>query len=111
MRCVCPMGGDRTCPDDCLIAAWHSLPDDQKTKARRVPIVEALAKQGYTQEAIAIQLGVSQYTISMDLRNLLVTNKLKPAKTSTNPKGAGRPKGATARRKNTTVSAERAALA
>jgi hypothetical protein len=53
----------------------------------------SLAKQGYTQEVIATQLGVSQATISGDLGNLSTPDKLKPAKTATNPKGAGRPKG------------------
>lgn len=77
MRCVCPMGGDRTCPDNCLIAAWHGLPDDQRTKARRLPLVEALAKQGYTQQAIAMQLGVSQKTISNDLVTLVTVTNVK----------------------------------
>ncbi len=36
-------------------------------------------------------LGVSQATISGDLRNLSTVDKLKPAKTASNPKGAGRP--------------------
>jgi DeoR/GlpR family transcriptional regulator of sugar metabolism len=68
------MGGDRTCPNDCLIGAWHRLPDNQKTKERRRPIVGQLKEQGYTQQAIAMQLGVSQYTISKDFETLLVTN-------------------------------------
>ena len=86
MKCVCPMGGDRTCPDNCLVGAWHGLPDDQKTKMRRRPIVEVLAKQGYTQETIALQLGVSQPTVQRDLDGLFTVNK--PHR----PKG-GRPKG------------------
>jgi hypothetical protein len=66
-------------------------PLSQKVRAR-------LAKQFYstgkwTQQAIADKLGVSQYTISKDLGNLLVTNKSKHTKTATNPKGSGRPKG------------------
>jgi len=44
-------------------------------------------------DAIATQLGVSQQTISNDLANLPITGKSKSAKTATNPKGAGRPKG------------------
>jgi IS30 family transposase len=60
---------------------WHSLPLDQKTKERRRPKVEALAKQGYTQEAIAMQLGVSQKTISNDFQTLV---------TATNVKGQGK---------------------
>ena len=84
MKCVCPMGGDRTCPDDCPLSVWQSLPPKDR-KAERKPIAERLYKQGFTQEAIATQLGVSQYTISKDLEGLLVTNK--PPR----PKG-GRPK-------------------
>ena len=44
-------------------------------------------------EQIATQLGVQQGTISKDLANLFQGNKSKPAKTASNPKGAGRPKG------------------
>jgi uncharacterized protein YerC len=94
------MGGDRTCPDDCFIAAWHSLSDDQKTKERRRPIVEQLAKQGYTQEAIALQLGVSVMTISRDIKTFNTVLNVKGQgkdtlgrKRSTGrPKGEGRPK-------------------
>jgi hypothetical protein len=38
---------------------------------------------------------VSQWQISTDLSDLEVTSKLKPAKTASYPKGAGRPKGST----------------
>jgi hypothetical protein len=92
MKCVCPMGGDRTCPDDCLLAVWANLPAKDR-KTRRKPIAEQLYKQGFTQEQIATQLGVSQSTIRDDLVNLVVPTKSKPTKTATNPKGAGRPKG------------------
>jgi predicted ArsR family transcriptional regulator len=51
------------------------------------------SEQSFTMEQIATQLGVSQNTISLDLRNLSTVDKLKPAKTASNPKGAGRPKG------------------
>jgi len=77
MKCICPMGGDRTCPDNCLWATWHKLPDDQKTKERRLPIIEQLAKQGYTQDAIAMQLGVSQNTIHHDLETLSMIDNVK----------------------------------
>jgi hypothetical protein len=72
-----------------------------------------LANQNYTQKDIALQLGVTQQQISKYLKNfnLQLSCKLKPSRTATNPKGAGRPKGSTARRKNTTASAEMAALA
>jgi len=82
-------------PDDCPIRVFSDLtPSEQRVERKR--IVAKMAEQGFTQEQIAKQLGVSQYTISKDLDgNLLETNKLKSAKTATNPKGAGRPKGST----------------
>jgi IS30 family transposase len=97
MKCVCPMGGDRTCPDDCLLAVWANLPDDDR-KVRRKPIAEKLYEQGFTMRVIATQLGVSEATISNDLVNSLTTKELKPAKTATNPKGAGRHKGSVDRK-------------
>lgn len=104
------MGGDRTCPDDCPLAVWANLSATDR-KAQRKPIAEKLYAQNFTMEQIATQLGVDKATISRDLKELLRDATIKPAKTASNPKGAGRPKGSTARRKNTTVSAERAALA
>jgi DNA invertase Pin-like site-specific DNA recombinase len=59
----------------------------------RKPIAERLYKQGFTEEQIATQLGVTKATISNDLANCLTTKQSKPAKTASNPKGAGRPKG------------------
>jgi hypothetical protein len=97
MKCVCPMGGDRTCPDDCPLAVWAALAPAAR-KAQRKPIAEKLYKQGFTQEQIATQLGVSQALISGDLVNLSAPDKLKPAKTASNPKGAGRPKGSKTRK-------------
>ena len=47
----------------------------------------------WTMQRIADALNISQRTISEDLRNLEVPSKSKTAKTETNPKGAGRPKG------------------
>jgi transposase len=88
------MGGDRTCPDDCPLAVWANLSSTDR-KSQRKAIAERLYREGFTQEAIATQLGVSQSTIRDDLRNLVQTTKLKPAKTAGNPKGAGRPKGST----------------
>jgi hypothetical protein len=52
-------------------------------------------------EQIAAQLGVAQSTITEDLRNLSIVDKLKPAKTASNPKGAGRPKGSKTKAKRT----------
>jgi transposase/phage anti-repressor protein len=112
MRCVCPMGGNRTCPDDCPTGMYWSLSKPDR-KAQRKSIVEKLYTAGLTMEQIATQLGVSTETISQDLRNFQETGKSKPAKTATNPKGAGRPKGSNAtskaRRKNTTAEADAAA--
>lgn len=85
MKCVCPMGGDRTCPDDCLLAVWANMPPSDR-KTRRKSIAEQLFKQGFTQDQIATQLGVGQKTISRDLESLVIVTK--PAR----PKG-GRPKG------------------
>lgn len=45
-------------------------------------------------EQIATQLGVNHGTISRDLREFVHDAQIKkPAKTASNPKGAGRPKG------------------
>src|SRR5262245_60664056 len=96
MKCVCPMGGNRTCPDNCLLAVWHGIPEDQRTKERRGPLVEQLAKQGYTQEAIAMQLGVSQKTISQDVAEHYtkgIMSKGQGKDTRGRKKSTGRPKG------------------
>lgn len=85
MKCVCPMGGDRTCPDDCLLAVWANLPATDR-KTRRKPIAVQLYKQGFTQEQIATQLGVSHQTIGRDIEGLSMMDK--PPR----PKG-GRPPG------------------
>jgi len=92
MKCVCPMGGDRTCPDDCPLAVWSGLSKADR-KAQRKPVAEKLYQQGFTMEHIATQLGVSKMQISRDLVNCNIALQLKPAKTASNPKGAGRPKG------------------
>jgi DNA-binding CsgD family transcriptional regulator len=78
---------------------------DSDRKAKRKPIAEKLYKQGHTQQTIATQLGVSQYTISMDLQGLLVSNKPCTVpktrgggvKDASRPKG-GRPKGSAPKR-------------
>src|SRR5215471_13034085 len=92
IRCVCPMGGDRSCPDDCPLAVWATLQSSDR-KQQRKPIAEALYRVGLTMEQIATQLGVTKMTISNDLANCKITLQSKPTKTATNPKGAGRPKG------------------
>jgi len=64
------------------------------TKDDRKHIAEYLyGKREWTMERIGEALGVGQGTISKDLGNSFQGNKLKPAKTTSNPKGAGRPKG------------------
>jgi hypothetical protein len=104
MKCVCPMGGDRTCPDNCLLAKWWQLSPAERTEQYRKPMAEKLYSQGYTMEAIATQLGVGTKTISRDLENFVIVTKSKPAKTARNPKGAGRPKGKKSKRKAKAVS-------
>jgi transposase len=103
MKCVCPMGGNRTCPDNCLIAVWYRMPEDQRTKERRRPIVETLRKQGYTQEAIAMQLGVSQKTISNDIETLVTVTNVKGQGKDTlgRKRSTGRPQGSKAPRQST----------
>jgi hypothetical protein len=92
MKCVCPMGGDRTCPDDCILAKWAGLsPSDRK--AQRKPYTEQLYREGFTIEAIATQLGVNHATISRDLEEF-VHDAQTPERTSKRGrKGEGRPKG------------------
>jgi transposase len=72
-------------PDGCPILAFSDLtPAEQRVQRKRT--AEKMYKQGFTQEQIAKQLGVSDRTISEDLRGFEVTSK--PPR----PKG-GRPKG------------------
>lgn len=79
-------------PDDCPIVAFSDLtPAEQRVERQRT--AKKMTDQGFTEQQIAKQLGVSQQTISNDLANLPITGKSKPAKTASNPKGAGRPKG------------------
>lgn len=98
MKCTCPMGGDRTCPDDCPLAIWAGMSKADRKTQRKI-IAERLFKQGFMQDQIATQLGVSQRQISRDLFNLDIASKSKPTKTARNPKGAGRPKGSGTARK------------
>jgi transposase len=80
-------------PDDCHALTNFSdlTPAEQKVERKRRAV--KMTEQGFTQQHIAKLLGVSQSTIRDDLSNLVETTKSKPAKTATNPKGAGRPKG------------------
>jgi ParB-like chromosome segregation protein Spo0J len=54
---------------------------------------ERMYSGGMTMEAIGRVLGVATNTISLDLANFPIVGKSKPAKSESNPKGAGRPKG------------------
>ena len=93
MKCVCPMGGDRECPDNCVYTKWRDLSPSEK-KAQRKTFSHQLAQQGYTQEEIAKQLGVSQKTISKDLRDLVYTSGINSTRTSTRGRvNEGRPRG------------------
>src|SRR4249920_3866670 len=92
MKCVCPMGGDRTCPDDCLLAVWANMSESER-KTKRKAIAEALYKQNFRMEQIATQLGVAQSTITEDLRSLSTIDKLPPRTSKRGRKGEGRPKG------------------
>jgi transposase len=97
------MGGDRTCPDNCFLAAWYGMPEDQRTAQRRRPIVEKLAKQGYTQDAIAMQLGVDQRTVGRDLETLGTLPNVKGHGKDTlgRTRSTGRPKGSSNRKPET----------
>ena len=79
----------------------------QSTIEDRKRIAEHFHGLGWTQAQIAKVLGVSQASISGDLSNLSTVDKLKPAKTATNPKGAGRPKGAKSREERSPKAVER----
>ena len=65
--------------------------------AQRQPIAERLYRQGFTMEAIARQLGVSQGTISGDLATLSETINVEERGMDTRgrKKSTGRPKGST----------------
>ena len=77
-------------PDGCPIIAFSDLtPAEQRVQRKR--IAAKMVEQGFTEQQIAKQLGYSQQTISNDLSNLPEISKSKPAKTESNPKGAGRP--------------------
>lgn len=101
-------------PDNCPIVTFSDLtPAEQRVQRKR--IAKTMQDQGFTQAHIAKHLGVDQATISRALEefDLCKTHKSKPAKTASNPKGAGRPKGSAKarpeRRKNESVTAAAAA--
>jgi hypothetical protein len=84
-HCELAVGGDRVCPENCPLAIWAALsPKDRK--AQRKPIAEGLYKQGFTMEAIALQLGVTHKTVSNDLKEFV-------PEVQNQRTGRGRPKG------------------
>lgn len=87
------MTTDTKCaPENCPVLGWSSLsPSEQR--AQRKEKAKELYERGFTIEAIAAMFGVSFGTIQGDLSDLSKTDKSERSKSSTNPKGAGRPKG------------------
>ena len=63
------------------------------------------AEREWTMEQIGEALNVAQSTVTEDLRNLSTIDKLNRAKTITNPKGAGRPKGSKGKKRRPKVAA------
>ncbi len=92
MKCVCPMGGDRTCPGDCPLAVWGTLSSTDR-KSQRKPIAERLYKQGFTMEGIATQLGVHHSQIVRDLKEFVHDAQTQTRTSKRGRKGEGRPKG------------------
>jgi hypothetical protein len=79
-------------PINCPILSLAMSPSDQAAD-RKARALE-LAERGFTQMDIAALLDVSQKTVSQYLDGIYTPGiNQKPAKTRTNPKGAGRPKG------------------
>jgi N6-adenosine-specific RNA methylase IME4 len=88
------MSTDTKCgPETCPLTAWTALSPSER-KVQRQPLARKLHEQGFTPEAIAEQFGLHVATIYRDLE-FSHDAKIKPAKTASNPKGAGRPKGST----------------
>ena len=92
MKCVCPMGGDRACPDDCPLAVWASLSETDR-KAQRKSVAAKLYKQGFAMEQIATQLGVGKSTIARDIEEFSHDGKTPPRPSKRGRSGEGRPKG------------------
>jgi len=102
MKCVCPMGGNRTCPEDCPLAVWASLSEPDR-KAQRKPVAEKLYRQGFTMETIATQLGVSPMTISKDISTFKQSLNVNDRGQDTlgRKRSTGRPKGRKAKPRQT----------
>ena len=82
-------------PDDCPIKAFSDLtPAEQRVERKRT--AKKMSDQGFTEQQIAKQLGVSQATVSNDLKNTLsTTDKVSsaPRVDKFGRKNTGRPKG------------------
>jgi hypothetical protein len=80
-------------PNDCAIT--QRLDIKRSTKAEKQKLAEYYYSPecGWTMERIAEALGVTHKTVSVWLSEFVPNVQIKPAKTPTNPKGAGRPKG------------------
>jgi len=88
--------GDEADAERLKIAIASNVGTKPMTKPERQRIAKYLyGEREWTMERIAEALDVTQGTISKDLGNLFQRNKSKSAKTASNPKGAGRPKGST----------------
>lgn len=91
MKCVCPMGGDRTCPNDCPVATWENLsPTDRK--AQRKAIAKAMFGRGMTPERIAKEQKSGLATVYRDL-DISHDDKCQGKDTLGRKKSGGRPKG------------------
>jgi len=76
------------------LAIISNIGSKPMTREDRKRIAEHLyGERAWTMERIAEALNVAQSTITEDLRDLSTVDKSNHAKTKTNPKGAGRPKG------------------
>jgi transposase len=99
--------GDEADAERVKLAIASNTGGKPMSRTDRKRIAEYLyGKREWTMERIAEALGVGKSTVARDLDNFPSVGKLNSAKTDTNPKGAGRPKGRTAgpqphRRKNT----------
>jgi transposase len=88
-------------PENCPLTAWSALSPSER-KVQRQALAEQLYRQGFTMEQIAEQFGVTHKTISIDLKEFVPLVQIKEhAKTESNPKGAGRPKGSSNRKPET----------
>lgn len=86
--------GDEADAKRLALSVGLNMGQNSLTQNDRRRIAEHLYKRkGWTMERIGEALNFSKQTISLDLSNCPTIGQLKPAKTDTNPKGAGRPKG------------------